>query len=133
MTAGANGRWSFLLPIAIFTLACAAILVAVLHFAEVPLGRGHAAMLAYFAGLTTILHAWQERALVTDPKGFVNRFMGGLVIKMMATLLVLLIVVVLIPKPRILPFALPFIALYLCYLGFSTARLTAQLRKLGRT
>lgn len=133
MTAGANGRWSFLPPIAIFTLACAAILVAVLHFAEVPLGRGHAAMLAYFAGLTTVLHAWQERALVTYPKGFVNRFMGGLVIKMMATLLVLLVVVVLIPKSRILPFALPFMGLYLAYLGFSTARLTTQLRKLGRT
>ncbi len=133
MTAEANGRWSFLIPIAIFTLACAAVLVAVLYFAGVPVGRGHVAMLAYFALLTAILHAWQEHAMISDPKGFVNRFMGGLVIKMMATLLVLLIAVVLLPKQRILVYALPLIALYLAFLGFSTARLTARLRKLGRT
>lgn len=133
MTAVVNGRWSFLTPIAAFSVICALVLVAVLHLAEVPMGRGHAAMLAYFAVLTAVLHTWQERAMVTDPKGFVHRFLGGLVIKMMLTLLVLLIVVVLLPKPRILPFALPFIALYLVYLAFSTARLTAQLRKLGRS
>jgi hypothetical protein len=132
MTTMASGRWSFLLPITIFTLACAAALVAILYFAHVPLVSGHLLMLGYFATLTAVLHTWQERALITDPKGFVNRFMGGLVIKMLLTLMVLLLGVVLLPKPNILHLALPFIGLYLAYMVFSTARLTGQLRKSGR-
>jgi hypothetical protein len=133
MTTMASGRWSFLLPIAIFTLACAAALVAILYFAQVPIVTGHVVMLGYFAVLTAVLHTWQERALITDPKGFVNRFMGGLVIKMLLTLMVLLLGVVLLPRPSILHLALPFIGLYLAYMVFSTARLTGQLRKVGRT
>ena len=132
MVAMAQGRWSFLPPILIFTVVCTVGLVAVLHLAHVPIGRGHAAMLAYFALLSAALHYWQESTLQSDPKRSVNRFMAGLVIKMMATLMVLLIAVILLPKARILPFTLPFIGLYLAYLAFSTARLTAQLRKVGK-
>ncbi len=125
----ASGRWSFLLPVALFTAVCAVLLVAVLYLAEVPLGRGHVAMLLYFGLLTAALHYWQESTIQSDPKKSVNRFMTGMMIKMMATLMVLLFTVILLPKERVLPIALPFIALYLAFLAFSTARLTTQLQK----
>ena len=125
----APGRWSFLLPIALFTLVCAVLLLAVLYLAEVPLGRGHVGMLFYFGLFTAALHYWQEGSIDSDPKKSVNRFMAGMVIKMMATLMVLLVTVVLLPKERVLPIALPFIGLYLAFLAFSTARLTTQLHK----
>lgn len=125
----ALGRWSFLLPVALFTAVCAVLLVAVLYLAEVPLGRGHVAMLLYFGLLTAALHYWQESTIQSDPKKSVNRFMTGMMIKMMSTLMVLLVTVILLPKERVLPIALPFIALYLAFLAFSTARLTTQLQK----
>lgn len=125
----ALGRWSFLLPVALFTAVCAVLLVAVLYLAEVPLGRGHVGMLLYFGLLTAALHYWQESTIQSDPKKSVNRFMTGMMIKMMATLMVLLITVILLPKERVLTIALPFIALYLAFLAFSTARLTTQLQK----
>ncbi len=125
----ALGRWSFLLPVALFTAVCAVLLVAVLYLAEVPLGRGHVGMLLYFGLLTAALHYWQESTIQSDPKKSVNRFMTGMVIKMMATLMVLLVTVILLPNERVLPIALPFIALYLAFLAFSTARLTTKLQK----
>lgn len=125
----ALGRWSFLLPVALFTTVCAVLLVAVLYLAEVPPGRGHVGMLLYFGLLTAALHYWQESTLQSDPKKSVNRFMAGMMIKMMTTLMVLLVTVILLPKERVLPIALPFIALYLAFLAFSTVRLTTQLRK----
>ena len=125
----ALGRWSFLLPVALFTAVCAVLLVAVLYLAEVPPGRAHAGMLLYFGLLTAALHYWQESTLQSDPKKSVNRFMAGMMIKMMTTLMVLLVTVILLPKEKVLPIALPFIALYPAFLAFSTVRLTKQLRK----
>ena len=86
-------------------------------------------MLLYFGLLTAALHYWQESTIQSDPKKSVNRFMTGMVIKMMATLMVLLVTVILLPNERVLPIALPFIALYLAFLAFSTARLTTKLQK----
>lgn len=128
-----GARWSYLIPIAIFSMVCSVGLLAGLHLFDIPVGGGHIAMLVYFTLLTAVLHTWQERGLVSDPKGFVTRFMGGMVIKMMLTLMILLVAVILLPKGQALPIALPFMGLYLAYLSFSTVRLSTLLRKHGGT
>ena len=84
---------------------------------------GYAAVLVYLGGITLLLHRWQERALVEDPKGFVRRFMTGLVIKMFLSIFVLVVLLLIAPKPVVVPLALCFALLYLAYLVFSTTRL----------
>jgi hypothetical protein len=92
----------------------------------------HAASLAYFLLLTLALHAWQEPDLDTDPKGFVRRFMLGLFLKMMVSLLVLVAMVFFIPAAQSIPLALSFALLYVAYLAFSTVRMSQLLRKSPR-
>lgn len=120
-------RWSFLLPFLLFNLFCTGVLVMVLAFFQVPFGLQHIAALGYFLVLGIALQAWQGSAFAADPKLSVQRFMTGMVLKMLLTLLVLLVAIVTLPKTSILAFVLPFIGLYLAHLAFSTGRMYRQL------
>lgn len=93
-----------------------------------PLGYRYGAMLLYFMLLTGALHAWQESA---NPGGaaFVRRFMAGLIIKMMVSLVLLVVVVIRLPREEVIAFAVPFMLLYLAFLGYSTGRLAGRPRK----
>ncbi|MCB0769876.1 MAG: hypothetical protein KDC00_05670 [Flavobacteriales bacterium] len=122
-------RWSFVLPFLLFNLFCAGALVALLSLFGIPFGMRHLAALLYFLLLGGALHHWQEAALATDAKVSVQRFMTGMVIKMLLTLFLLLIAVVRMPKSSVISFALPFIGLYLAHLAFSTVRLSALMRR----
>lgn len=86
----------------------------------------------YFAVLTYLLHRWQERALAGDPKGFVQRFMTALVVKMFASVAVLVVLLLTAPDAFITPMALGFAALYLAYVVFSTVRLMRLSRNAPR-
>lgn len=125
-----NGDRAFLPPLLIFTALCGTAMAALMHSVGTACTTLHWGTLLYFMVLSGVLHAWQERALATTPGGFQRRFMAGLVIKMMSSLTVLTITVLLLPKDRILSFAVPFIVLYLAFLGFSTVRLTLRSRTL---
>ena len=83
-------RWSFVLPFLLFNLFCAGALVALLSLFGIPFGMRHLAALLYFLLLGGALHHWQEAALATDAKVSVQRFMTGMVIKMLLTLFLLL-------------------------------------------
>ena len=122
MAAQTTTQRSFLLPFAAFVAICAVIVVLVFRALALPVGALEIGVLCYFAVLTFALHTWQERALATDPKRFVHRFMAGLVIKMMASLVLLLVLLLTLPKEGLIPFAISFAALYLAFLIFSTTR-----------
>lgn len=125
----ARSPGSFVPALLMLGVAAATISVAVPLLMNLPLGPEQAVSPLLFTLLTGVLLTWQESAMQQGMQGFVVRFMTGLVVKMMASLLVLLVVVLILPKPRVLPFALPFVATYLVFLGFSVVRLTRMLRQ----
>lgn len=125
----ATPRWSFLIPLLAFALCCALVLVAVLVATGAAVAPHYAGVLLYFVMITAILHGWQEDAFVTDPKGFVRRFMAGLMLKMFLSLAVLVILLFTVTKSLSIPLTLSFATLYLAFLAFSTLRLS----RLSRT
>jgi hypothetical protein len=125
--------WSFLLPIVLFTLACSLAAWGILHFSGLPMSQLHWGIISYFMLLTAILHAWQEHALSVDPKGFVRRFIAGLTIKMLISLVMLVMLLLFLPREEAAAPMIMFILLYLAYLGFSTGRMSYVLRQHRRT
>lgn len=116
-------RWSFLIPLAAFTTSCALGLWLVLLATGSMMIVHYLGILLYFAVVTGILHAWQEHAIETNPKGFVHRFMIALVGKMFLSVVVLVVLLFTVPQAVSIPLALSFAVLYLLYLIFSTVRL----------
>lgn len=114
---------SFLPSLAVFTLGCAAALYAVLRAVHAPVTAHYLIAILYFPGITAFLHGWQEASFATDPKGFVRRFMLGLVLKMFISIAVLVIGMLVVPPDVLVPFTLAFAVFYLAYLVFSTTRL----------
>ncbi len=125
-------RWPFVVPLLLFTVASAAFTWLALHLCNVPFQATHAGVITYLALVTLLLHAWQEGALESDPKGFVRRFMTGLVLKMFASIVVLVALVFVLPREEAIPLAVAFSLLYLAYLAFSTVRLSGLLRRLPK-
>lgn len=99
-----------------------------LVLAELPYHPAFALTALYFTALTYVLLHWQEQAMVEDPKGFVRRFMLGLMLKMMVSLILVVCIMLLGPKQVLLPLVLSFALLYLAFLGFSTFRLVTRSR-----
>lgn len=89
-------------------------------------------MVAFLAVLTGCLLVWQENGLTADPKGFMFRFMIGLVLKLISALVAVVAILLLLPRSRAIPLALTFAALYLAFLAFSTVRLSARSRNAPR-
>lgn len=70
--------------------------------------------------------------MATDPKGFVRRFMGGLMLKMLLSLGVLVVLLLRAPKETLMISGIAFAVLYLAFLSFSTVRLSSLSRKLPK-
>ena len=121
-----------LLPLLLFTAAVGALLWSSLKLAGVPVGPVHLGILVYFGLASLLLHRWQEGVLEGRPMLFQQRFMAGLVIKMLVSLVLLVALVLVLPREMVLSGAITFCALYLAYLGFSTARLVGMMRRNGR-
>lgn len=121
-----------LVAVSAFTLAVGAALYAVSVLAHWSFGMPQLAMLGFLAALTAVLHLWQENGLVEDPRGFMFRFMFGLMIKFAMALVVIAAILLLLPRTRAVPLALTFAALYLAYLAFSTVRLSTRSRNAPR-
>lgn len=112
-----------------FSLAVGAAMYGVHKLAHWPFGAPQLAMIGFLAALTGALHGWQEDALAKDPKGFMFRFMLGLVLKLVAALVAVVAILLVLPRGRALPLALTFAVLYLAFLAFSTVRLSSLSRK----
>lgn len=124
----ATGHRSFVLPILVLGLCCAAILLTIKETTDLPLRSWLIAIPIGFTALVLALHAWQERGMDHDPKGFVRRVMAGMAIKMFTSLVLLLVVLLALPRPEVLPTTVVFLATYLLFLVFSVARLSRLLR-----
>lgn len=104
----------------------------VLRLVGHPLSWPYISILAWFTIVTLVLHLWQEPAAANNVKGFMRRFMAGLVIKLLASLvLVFVLVQLLADAAQLKPLLLAFVLLYLAFLGFSTARLTMLMKRNG--
>lgn len=132
MAADQRGANNPLVAVAIFSLAVGAATYAVHLLAHMPFGAPQVAMVAFLAVITAVLHTWQESALVSDPKGFMFRFMIGLVLKMVLALVAVVALLLLLPRATAVPLALTFAVLYLLFLVFSTVRLSMRSRKAPR-
>jgi len=106
-------RRPFLVPLLLFTAVCVVFTGLALHLCDIPFRATHAGVIAYLALVTLALHTWQEGALESDPKGFVRRFMTGLVLKMFASIIVLVVLVFVLPRAEAIPLAVAFSLLYL--------------------
>ncbi len=117
---------SLSLAVAAFSALVAAATYGVLTLLGLHPSWAYGALIALLGVATWLLHAWQEGQLLTDPKGFVRRFMLGLVLKMMMALLLIVLVVMVLPRALALPLALAFAIQYLAFLAFSTIRLMGR-------
>jgi len=125
----AQRRWSFLVPILVFAATCLVVTWLILFGLGIAFTALHGVLVAWFAMMTIGLHAWQEPAMVTDPKGFVRRFMAALMLKMVLSVALLVLVLLRVANAEVVPAALVFAFLYLAFLTFSTARLIRLSRK----
>jgi hypothetical protein len=87
------------------------------------------ALLIYFPLVSGLLLLWQERAMVADLRHFIHRFMLGLVVKLLGSLVLLAILIHFSPKSALSPLVVTFTLLYFIWLGFSTGRLGIRLRR----
>jgi hypothetical protein len=122
------GTRSPLLPVLVFTLFCAGATWFALVAASIPYHWAYGAMLGWFAVITTALHMWQEHALATDIKRFMRRFLAGLVLKLLASMVAVMILLFSLTSGH-KTVVITFVLLYLAYLGFSTARSVMLLKR----
>lgn len=115
--------------LALFTLAMAIVAYGALRLLHVPFSWPYGLALAYFTLITLGLHAWQESGFRQTPQGFMQRFMAGLVMKMLGSVAVLVLLLLIVPRADAMPLGVVFAALYLAYLAFSTLRLLAISRQ----
>ncbi|HQW41208.1 MAG TPA: hypothetical protein PK149_08590 [Flavobacteriales bacterium] len=113
---------SFVVLLTVFTLVCGGLLAGVLLLISSPITLHYPVVLLYFAGITGVLHAWQEKGALIDPKIAVRRFMAALAIKLFLSMTVLMVLLLTAPKEIRLPLGLAFAFLYLSFLVFSTLR-----------
>lgn len=105
----------------------------VLHLTDRPFSWPFAAMLAWFATVTLGLLSWQERAWGPAVQPFIRRFMGGMVLKLLGSMVLLFVLVRSIPEAMVREVASTFLLLYLAYLAFTTIWLVGRMRSIPRT
>ena len=118
------------LSILLFSAAAALATWFALHLGGRAFAWPHVVMLAYFAAISLVLHAWQEKS-AGEAKIFMRRFMTGLVIKLLLSLVLLVVLLVVLPADMVKPLTVAFVLLYLAFLAFSTARLVMLIRRNG--
>lgn len=123
------GRWSFVLPVIAFGGACAVALFGTLKALALEVNGLHVGILLYFTVLTLLLHGWVHAAASSDSKAMVRRFMAGMAIKMMVSLILLLVLLLTRSKDQVLVVALVFMGSYLAFLVFSTVSSLRLIRR----
>lgn len=96
--------------------------------AKIPFHWAYAAVLGWFAFVTAALHLWQERVIASDIKRFMRRFMAGLVLKLLASLVMVMVLIFALDSGH-KSLVIAFVLLYLAYLAFSTARSVMLLKR----
>lgn len=132
MTTDSSQPLRALAAMLLFGIAIGAATYALFRLAHLPFGLPQLAVLAFWTVLSAALQIWQEGGLISDPKGFMVRFMVGLVAKLLVALAAVAAILVLLPRDRAVPLALLLTGLYLAFLAFSTIRLSSRSRSAPR-
>ncbi len=120
-------RTPILLPLLVFGASCALATWGLVHFTDNPFTWHFIFLLAFFPAVTFALLSWQERS-TAQTNIFIRRFMGGLVMKLMGSLIVFAFLLKAAPVEVDRPLTVAFAGLYLAYLAYSTVRLSNIVR-----
>jgi hypothetical protein len=122
---------SILLGALLVNAACTLALGAALHWAHLPWSAPFVLLPVFFVLITVLLERWQLGAIEKGSQ-FVQRFMAGMAIKFMLTLMLLLVLLFTTPQVVRLPLALAFAGFYAVHLVYHTVRMYRILRAGGR-
>ncbi|MBK6831122.1 MAG: hypothetical protein IPG92_10465 [Flavobacteriales bacterium] len=121
----------FLFPLLLFSALCALATWCGVYFTGNAFTWHFVFLLTYFTLVTLALLMWQERSSA-QANIFIRRFMGGLVMKLMGSLLVFAILLKVAPPEVDKPLTVAFAGRYVAYLAFSTVRLSRVIRTAGK-
>jgi len=112
----------------LFSGICAAATWLIFNAIDRPFIWPYAVALGWFTIISLILLTWQDRSQGPNIQPFIRRFMGGMLIKLLVSLILLFVLVKSVSKEIVSPMASTFLLLYLAYLGFSTVWLVKRIR-----
>ena len=124
-------RFPFLLPLLLLSVLCATVCWCLVVLSGNVFTWHFSFLLGYFTIVTFILLAWQEGSKA-QTNIFIRRFMGGLVMKLMGSLIVFAFLLKAAPDEVDKPLTVAFAGLYVAYLAFSAVRLSRVARSIGR-
>lgn len=107
--------------------AGAACLVGGLYAAGRPFDWRYGLLLGYFILVTWLLLRWQE-SVADQTTVFIRRFLAGLIIKLMGSVVLMVILVKTAPAELITPMVITFVGLYVLFTTFSVSRLMKVIR-----
>ncbi len=106
---------------------CAAGMIGGLHLTGNPFDWRYMLLLAYFIIVSFFLLRWQESA-ADRTNIFVRRFMAGMTIKLMGSVVLMVILMKASPAEMTLPLIIIFVCFYVAFMSFSVARLMRIIR-----
>lgn len=98
-----------------------------LYLAGKPFDWRYGLLLGYFFIVTSLLLRWQESA-ADKTNVFVRRFLAGLTIKLMGSVVLMVILVKTAPAELTTPLVITFVGLYVAFTTFSVSRLMKLVR-----
>ena len=98
-----------------------------LYLAGRPFDWRYGLLLGYFFIVTSLLLRWQESA-ADKTNVFVRRFLAGLTIKLMGSVVLMVILVKTAPAELTTPLVITFVGLYVAFTTFSVSRLMKLVR-----
>lgn len=107
--------------------ASAAAMVGGLYLAGLPFDWRYALLLTYFILVTWLLLRWQE-SVADQTTLFIRRFLTGLTIKLMGSVVLMVILVKTAPAELRTPMVIVFVGLYVLFTTFSVSRLMKVIR-----
>ena len=93
-----------------------------LYLAGKPFDWRYGLLLGYFIVVTSLLLRWQESG-ADKTNIFVRRFLAGLTIKLMGSVVLMVILVKTAPTELKMPLVITFVGLYVAFTTFSVSRL----------
>ncbi len=93
-----------------------------LFLAGKPVDWRYALLLGYFIIVSFFLLRWQEDATI-QMNVFIRRFLAGLMIKLMGSVVLMVILVKTAPAEMTLPLVILFVGFYVAFTSYSVARL----------
>lgn len=98
-----------------------------LHLAGKPFDWRYGLLLTYFILVTWLLLRWQE-GVADQTSLFIRRFLMGLTIKLMGSVVLMVILVKTAPAELRTPMVIVFVGLYVMFTTFSVSRLMKVIR-----